>query len=191
MNLEKLNPWNWFKHEDSQLEERKNIPVSHRDRPLQATQSDSFMKLHREIDRLFDDVFNSWGMPSSLKRETGRISPSEDYVAVYRPKIDVSGDENKYEVMLDVPGLVESDLSIDVQGDVLVIKGQKEEVSENKDKHFYCVERNLGSFQRTLSLPKDANNDSIKASLNNGVLKIEISRNEISRGEVKHISISS
>lgn len=110
---------------------------------------------------------------------------------LYWPQIDVSGDDNRYEIELDVPDLSESDISIDVHDDVLTIKGQKEQRSENKDKHFYRVERSYGSFQRTLSLPDDANADEIKAELKKGVLRLEIPRRQVPEKDVKRIPISS
>ena len=73
----------------------------------------------------------------------------------------------------------------------MLIKGEKEERSEDKDKHYYHVERSYGSFQRTLALPEDAIADEIKANLDKGVLKLEIPRREPANQEVKRISINS
>ncbi len=85
----------------------------------------------------------------------------------------------------------ESDLSIEVKDDMLVIKGQKEAHSENKDKQFYRVERSYGSFQRTLSLPDDANADEINAELDKGVLRLQIPRREsVNKATAKQIPIS-
>ena len=59
-----------------------------------------------------------------------------------------------YEITLNVPGLSSDDVSIEIQGDRLVVRGQKEERHHPKDKHYYRVERSVGTFQRTLSLHK-------------------------------------
>ena len=85
----------------------------------------------------------------------------------------------------------ESDLTIEVKNDVLTIGGHKEDKTEKRDKHYYRVERSSGSFQRTLSLPDDANAEEISADLKNGVLKLSIPRREAAREDVKKISISS
>ena len=110
---------------------------------------------------------------------------------IYRPQVDVSGDEKQYEITLDVPGLSEGDLAIEVKGDVLTVRGEKEEKHEQKDKQFYRVERSYGSFLRTLSLPGDANADDILARLKDGVLTLTIPRNPSEQADVKRISISS
>ena len=186
MNLEKLNPWNWFKHEENS-DNTGTIPVT-RDQsaatPGAFSTGGPLMGLHREMDRLFNEALKSFGAPS-LNREGSSLS------SLYRPQIDVSGDDNQYEIALDVPDMSESDISIDVRGDVLTIRGQKEQRSENKDKHFYRVERSYGSFQRTLSLPDDANADEIQAQLDKGVLRLVIPRRQVPHKDVKRIPISS
>ena len=192
MNLDKLNPWNWFRHEENGTGKGGQIPVSHSEaenRPL--TSPGTLMSLHRDMDRWFEDALKSVGMPSLDSNLQSRAMPGISLSDIYRPQIDVSGDSNGYEINLDVPGLTESDLSLEVKDDVLTINGHKEERTEVKDKHYYRVERSYGSFQRTLALPDDAIGDEIKANLDNGVLRLEIPRRETATQEVKRISINS
>ena len=192
MNLEKLKPWNWFKHEESGTDKGSQIPVSRNEAEnLPQAGPGSLMNLHGDMNRWFDDAFKSLGMPSLASNLQPRAMPGISLSNIYRPQIDVSGDSNYYEINLDIPGLTESDLSLEVKDDVLTIKGQKEERSEDKDKHYYRVERSYGSFQRTLALPDDAIGDEIKANLDKGVLRLEIPRRETPNQEVKRISIAS
>ena len=192
MNLEKLNPWNWFKHEENDTGEGGQIPVSRSEAEnLPLTGRGSLMSLHRDMDRWFEDAFKSFGMSSLDSNLQSRAMPGISLSNIYRPQIDVSGDTNCYEINLEVPGLTESDISLEVKDDVLTIKGKKEERSEDKDKHYYRVERSYGSFQRTLALPDDAIGDEIKANLDKGVLRLEIPRRETADQEVKRISINS
>jgi len=198
MNLEKLNPWNWFKHEDGNQDSLQQVPVTRENTNAVRTHSnvDSLLQLHREMDRLFDNVFNTFGLASQRSLFPEQRFLNKDVVDTYaripyRPQIDVSGDENHYEITLNVPGLSPDDVAIDVQGDRLIIRGQKEEKSETKDQHYYRTERSIGAFQRTLSLPEDANSDEISASLKDGVLLLSIPRNQIEARDVKRIPISS
>ena len=192
MNLEKLKPWNWFKHEEGANGGGQRIPVR-RDQAGNQPFGDatSLMSLHRDMDRWFDDAFKSFGMPSMMARFEPRQLPDTGMPGYFRPQIDVSGDENCYEISLDVPGLEQEDLSLEVRDDVLTIKGSKQERSEDRNKHYYRVERSYGSFQRTLALPDDANADEIVAQLDKGVLKLEIPRRSGVAKNVKRISISS
>jgi HSP20 family protein len=192
MNLDKLKPWNWFRHVENDTGKGGQIPVSHSEaenRPL--TSPGTLMSLHRDMDRWFEDALKSLGMPSLDSNLQSRAMPGISLSNIYRPQIDVSGDSNGYEINLDVPGLTESDLSLEVKDDVLTIKGHKEERTEDKDKHYYRVERSYGSFQRTLALPDDAIGDEIKANLDKGVLRLEIPRRETATQEAKRISINS
>ena len=192
MNLEKLNPWNWFKHEEGAAGSAQ-VPVTQGDSGSMSGVSgpSSLLRLHHNMDRWFDDAFSSFGMPSTTSSLLSRTMPEMSAEKLFRPQIDVSGDNNQYEIALDVPDMSESDLSIKVKDDMLVIKGQKEAHSENKDKQFYRVERSYGSFQRTLSLPDDANADEIKAELDKGVLRLQIPRRESVSQTAKQIPISS
>ncbi|GLO64132.1 heat-shock protein Hsp20 [Vibrio sp. MACH09] len=205
MNIEKLNLWNWFKHEH---DSKNQIPVSKNEAfsevrtggntsvsPQQGSVS-SLLQLHQEMDRLFDDVWRSFGMPSGLRaaRSTSIFSNSlfeHSLLGDYRAKLDVSGSEKEYEVSIDLPGLSEDDIQIELNDNTLVVKGQKEEKSESKDKQYYRVERSAGSFQRTLSLPEDSDRDEISANMKNGLLIIQIPRKALPKGDVKRISISS
>ena len=90
-----------------------------------------------------------------------------------------------------MPGLSESDISIDVSNDVLTIRGSKEEKAEQNEKHVYRMERRYGSFQRTLSLPSDANTDDITAQLKDGVLNLVIAKKDVPPEDVKRIPINS
>ena len=109
----------------------------------------------------------------------------------YRAKLDVAGNDKEYEVSIDLPGLSQNDVHIDLNGNVLTVRGQKEEINETKDKHYYRVERSVGAFQRTLSLPEDANARDISASMKDGVLAIRIPRQATHEEDVRRISISS
>ncbi len=194
MNLEKIKPWNWFKHEDVHPHTSAQVPVARQDTkpsPMPAG-ANSLMRLHREVDRLFDDTFSAFGFPSLRMSSPGRDWLRESFQeSDYRPLIDVSGNDNGYEVTLDVPGMSESDLAIEVNGDVLTISGQKEESNESKDRQYYRMERSYGAFQRTLALPDDADSSDIRARLHDGVLTLDIPRRAIDPAKVKRISISS
>ena len=192
MNLDKLKPWNWFRHEEAGSGKGAQIPVRHSEAENRSlTSPGTLMSLHRDMDRWFEDALKSLGMPSLDSNLQSRAMPGISLSNIYRPQIDVSGDSNGYEINLDVPGLTESDLSLEVKDDVLTIKGHKEERTEDKDKHYYRVERSYGSFQRTLALPDDAIGDEIKANLDKGVLRLEIPRRETATQEAKRISINS
>lgn len=183
MNWQKLNPWNWFQHEDA---EQSSVPVQ---RTQTAEPSNAplhpMLQFHQEMNRLFDDAFKHFGAPSLFG--SSPLLGGNDW---FKPSLDLSASEQNYCIRLEVPGLQESDLAIDLQGDVLTIKGQIKQEQEDKDRHFYRSERRYGTFRRTLALPADADSNSIDARLKDGVLSITMARKEGSGDGVKQIPIN-
>jgi HSP20 family protein len=104
----------------------------------------------------------------------------------YVPALDLSETEDAYLVEAAVPGLKPEDLDITFENNVLTIKGETRQESEDKQRSFHRIERRYGSFQRTIALPTTVKTDAIQASLENGILRLEIPKAE----EVKPRKIS-
>jgi HSP20 family protein len=144
---------------------------------------DPFRSFQREMDRLFDDFSHSFGMPS-LRETFG-----DDRFLM--PRLDVDETDKAYEISVELPGIDEKDLEVTVADGVLTIRGEKKAESENKDKGHLHVERSFGAFQRTLSLPADADAEKIDAAFKNGVLKLTIGKAAESAPAAKKIAIKS
>ncbi len=199
MNLEKLKPWNWFKHENHSTSQ---IPVTKKEAASGSTDLvtrehqavDSFLKLHNEMDRLFSEAWRSFGLADSRFPSLAEFNNNalfNNLGSSFNAKLDIAGNDKEYEVTIDLPGLTEKDINIELDGTILTIKGQKEEKSESEDKQYYRVERTVGAFERTLSLPDDADGDNISAKMKHGVLHITIPRKALPKDDIKRIEISS
>lgn len=202
MNIEKLNPWNWFKHKE---DSSNQIPLFQNEAfseartsgtTLVSPQQRSPLQLHEEMDRLFDDIWQSLRMPSSshLSRASSLLisNPLSDRLLfANRSKLDVSVSENEYKISVELPGLSENDIQIELGSNTLIVKGQMKQDKESKGKQYYCVERSMGAFQRTLSLPEDVDQDAISATMKNGLLVIKLPRKTTARNSIKRVSISS
>ena len=100
------------------------------------------------------------------------------------------GDEKQYVISLEVPGVSDKDLKVELQDDLLIIHGEKKlEHQEEKD-GIYHMERSYGSFQRVLTLPADALSSGIKAMSKAGVLEITVPRQKLAAKEGKTIEIA-
>ena len=76
MNLEKLKPWNWFKHEENDTGKGSQIPVSRSEAEnLPLAGRGTLTSLHRDMDRWFEDAFKSFGMPSLDSNLQSRAMP--------------------------------------------------------------------------------------------------------------------
>lgn len=91
--------------------------------------------------------------------------------------IDVQDKKNNLIVKADIPGMKKEDIEISVHDDSLVIKGEKKQEKEVKEKDFYKKERSFGSFYRAVSLPCRVNEKEIKASYKDGVLELTLPKN--------------
>ncbi len=175
IDLKKWVPWNWFKKEQDSGQAEANLPVSKTQTPtpLPPASLDPLLQLHREVDRLFEDMFRGFGL--SWPRLALPALPS-DWQGMLRPALDIEETDKQYRITLEVPGVDEKDIQLTLEDDVLWIRGEKRQEQEHKDAHYHCVERRYGSFQRALNLPEDADQEAIKASFKNGVLTISIGK---------------
>jgi HSP20 family protein len=139
---------------------RSLIPIA-RDRNV-ARSDNPFVSLQREIDRLFDDFTR--GFPAFSSGGSGDLLPN----------MDVTETDKQIEVIAELPGLEEKDVQVNVADNVLTIRGEKKMEKEEKDKSYRLVERSYGSFVRSLELPAGVNADTIKASIEKGVLRVTV-----------------
>jgi HSP20 family protein len=101
--------------------------------------------------------------------------------AMTAPAVDVSEDEARYLVTAELPGVKKEDVCIEVEENVLSIRGEKRSEREETKDRTHFVERSYGAFHRSFTLPSNADLDQIKASVEDGVLSVEIPKKEESK----------
>ena len=113
--------------------------------------------------RDFDEVFDRFlGRGKRTGRESSTVEPAiESYV---------EGD--KMVVRADLPGIDPKNVEITVTGDLLTIKGSREDQREKKERNFVFKEVSYGSFERSITLPAGVKAEDIKASYKDGVLEL-------------------
>lgn len=93
----------------------------------------------------------------------------------FLPATDVVTKDKDVVVKMELPGLdPEKDLDIKVEGDMLVVSGQRNEEREVKEENYQLRERRYGSFYRSFPLPEGVSSDAISAAYNNGILEITL-----------------
>lgn len=133
--------------------------------------TDPFITFRREMNRVFDDTFRGFGMPSLLGPAFGRM-PMETLM----PQIDVSESEHEIQVTAELPGIDEKDVEVILADDMLTIRGEKKAEHEQKDRDYHLMERSHGTFSRSLPLPFAADPSQVKAAFKNGVLTVIIQK---------------
>ena len=124
--------------------------------------------LRGEIDNLFDRFFHdSWGS-SVFEGLPARFGAA--------PRVDVSESEDEVRVRAELPGVDPKEVEIKVVGSMLTISGEKQEDREEKRRNYHYVERQFGSFSRTVQLPTSVDPDKVDASFKNGVLTVLVGK---------------
>lgn len=181
MDIKKIVPTNWFSREENQI---GNLTAQQ-----EAPSFGSLARLHQEMDRLFENAFRDFRLPSDFSLPSVKLGHLFENVLL-RPKVDVASTDKEYTITFEIPGVDEDDVKLELAHDgTLTVKGEKRQEKERKDKSFYRVERSYGSFQRTLSLPEDADHESINASFKNGVLTITCARKAVAQAPTRRIEI--
>ena len=102
---------------------------------------------------------------------------------------EVFDSRNKIIVRIEAPGMKKSDFDIEVQDDILIIRGEKKIERESDKGRYHVVECAYGSFERALALPAPVNPDKARAKYRRGVLKIELPKKKPSQPPHRHLAI--
>lgn len=108
-----------------------------------------------------------------------------------QPSADASESGDGYDISLELPGMDAGDIDLKVEGDVLVISGEKRDEREEKDRNYYLLERSYGAFRRAFRLPEDVDKDRISAEFSKGVLEVSMPRVAGAEKDVRRIEITS
>lgn len=128
--------------------------------------------MRREMDRFFDEL-----TPFSWMRENNGGSMMD----VWTPSTDMSEDENEYIIKMDIPGMTKDDIEVNFEDNRIIIRGERSEEEEEEKKDYIRKERYDGSFYRSFTIPKTVEEDQIKAKFEEGVLKINLPKAEVSK----------
>jgi HSP20 family protein len=108
---------------------------------------------------------------------------------MFKPTLDLSATDKEYTLTVEIPGVDEKDVNLEMVNDTLTVRGEKKQEKEEKDKDYYRVERSYGSFQRVLSLPDDVDQQGVKAVFKRGVLTISMPRKALPQPDIRKIEI--
>jgi len=127
----------------------------------------------------FRDVMTLQNRLNSLFQDFNRgQGDTSDFVttAAFVPPVDIYEDEHKIVLKLEVPGLRQEDLDIRVENNTLTVKGERKFEKEEKEENFHRIERRYGSFFRSFTIPNTVSTETVKATYDAGVLRIELEK---------------
>ena len=118
------------------------------------------------MNRLFDDAGRGWrgDEPSST--------------TTWSPAVDIYETENEIMVHAELPGVDRKDITLNLEKNVLTLKGERRFEKETKHENYHRIERAYGGFSRSFSIPAIVEEDKIQAEYKDGILKISLPKKE-------------
>jgi HSP20 family protein len=176
------------------MPDTSNVPVKNEKTAMEPAGKTAswhpFETLHQEIDRLFADFGR--GFPAlGFGRSRFEMKPFWSAGWQLSPAVDVVDKGTSYQITAELPGLDEKNVEVTVADNLLTIKGEKKEESEDRKKGYYRSERSFGAFQRSFELPDSIDQGKIEASFQKGVLTIALPKTEDVQARARKISITS
>jgi HSP20 family protein len=128
---------------------------------------------YREIQDRFNRAFGL--VPARRERD------EEMSLGAWIPPVDIVEDKDRISLMVELPGFKEDEISIQMEGGVLTIRGERKFEKEQEGRTYHRVERSYGQFVRTFTLPNNVDRENVHASFRNGILEIELPKREEAR----------
>lgn len=153
-----------------------------KDRKEVKRNEDSVFSLQRDMNKLFDDFLDDFRL-APFRVEKG--AP-----AAFIPSINVSETEKEIAVSAELPGMDEKDVTVELDDDVLTLKGEKKMETDEKGKGWHRIEHRYGSFQRSIQLPAGVDASKVKSTYKKGILNVTLPKLPEEQGKKKTISIT-
>lgn len=132
-----------------------------------------FVDFRNGIDRIFEELWDGPSAPSA-----------------WRPAMDVSETENEIVVHADLPGLSKDQVKVNLENNLLTVRGEKQHVSDREDTRHHRSERSYGTFTRALRLPSDVETGKISASYKDGVLTLTLPKSEAAKPKEIEVKVA-
>jgi len=142
-------------------------------------ESHPLARLRGEMDQLFERF---WRDPWSAGLSD--LFPSCSGLGL---RINLAESDHDVTVTAELPGINPEDVDISVSGNVLAIRGEKNEEKEDKKRDYHYVERSYGSFHRSVQLPSSVDPSQVDATYKNGVLTVTLAKH--AKAKPKRITV--
>jgi HSP20 family protein len=129
------------------------------------------------INRLLDEAFRGWPFPAT----DGNLG------GAWVPPVDVVEDKEHVRITAELPGVKPEDVKISLENNVLTIRGEKQQATEEKDERWHRYERSYGAFERTFTVPSTVDAEHISAAYDAGVLTVTLPK--VERAKPREISV--
>lgn len=123
----------------------------------------SFNSMHGEMERLLDYFGSS-------------KPPSAHFSRIWGPAIDIYETDTELIVLVELAGVKRNEIEIAMDGNTLIIRGERREFALRGKRTYYQMEIHRGPFESSILLPTPVDPDKIKASYEDGLLEIALTK---------------
>ena len=124
--------------------------------------------------------FGSWPelnlFSNRISRVFGNVWDTPDPTGAWIPAVNVEEAADELVLTAELPGMREEDVSVDIENNILTIRGEKREAREEGDEgyRYHVWERGYGRFHRSFTLPSTVQADAIQAEFEAGILTVRL-----------------
>jgi len=111
-------------------------------------------------------------------------------VPEWAPLVDIAEDEKEYLIKVELPEVNKDDVKVTVDGGTLTISGERKAEQETKGRKFHRVERFHGRFERSFTIPDDAESGHVLAEFKDGVLRVHLAKSEKARPKQIEVKVA-
>jgi HSP20 family protein len=97
---------------------------------------------------------------------------------IWQPDVDIYETEDAIVIKADVPDVERKDIEVSIEGNTLILKGERRQEDDVKKESYHRIERYFGSFQRSFNLPATIRQDNASAVCERGVLTITLPKKD-------------
>lgn len=126
-----------------------------------------------------------------LEQVFGRAMGKEALaLADWKPLVDITEDDNEYLVKAELPDVKKEDIKVCVEDSTLSITGERKSEKEEKGRKFHRIERSFGRFERSFTLPDNADATKVTSEFADGVLKVHLPKTQATKPQATEIPIT-
>jgi HSP20 family protein len=134
-----------------------------------------------QFQNRIEKIIRNWGaLPESREPLT-----TTEWV----PSVDITEDDNEYLVKAELPEVKKEDVKVTLEDGTLSITGERKIEKEEKSKKYHRIERAYGSFERSFTLPGDADAAKVSSEFKDGVLKVHLPKNPTAKPKAIEVKV--
>ena len=100
---------------------------------------------------------------------------------IWAPPVDIYETDEAFVLKTELPGFTKDDVDIKIQGDQLILRGERKRETEAKEEQYHRIERAYGRFERAFWLPTTVDSEKIQATFKDGILELRLPKSETAK----------